>query len=190
MPPPAQPWLCWIALAGLLGAATLQAGDDQGRALIGTPVPEWQVEDWLHSPPLKLADLRGKVVLVRWWTSPGCPFCAATAPALNDLHQRYRERGLVVLGFYHHKSPVPLGAGHVAAQAKKLGLLFPVATDPGWQTLKQWWLKTSDRDFTSVTFLLDPKGLVHHIHPGGEYPLGSKDHQTLQARIESLLARP
>src|SRR5262245_46755329 len=55
------------------------------EALVGTTPPEWQVERWLNSPPLTLAGLRGKVVLVRWWTA-GCPYCSATAPALRELH--------------------------------------------------------------------------------------------------------
>lgn len=176
--------ILWCSLA-----AQAFAADDRGQSLLNTKPPEWNVQDWINSKPLTLAGLKGKVVLVRWWTSPGCPYCAATAPALNEFQTEYQKRGLMVIGFYHHKSYAPLTPLHVVQQTAKLGLQFPVATDPDWQTLEQWWLKTGDRAFTSVTFLLDRDGRVQFIHPGGEYPKGSEDWRTLKAKIESLLGK-
>src|SRR5689334_17941417 len=82
--------------------------DREGGELLGRPAPPWQAGRWFNSPPLALADLRGKVVLVRWFMSPRCPLCSATAPALNQLWREYRDRGLVVIGMYHHKDPEPL----------------------------------------------------------------------------------
>ena len=141
----------------------------------------------MNSKPLKLADLKGKVVLVRWWTAPGCPFCAATAPALNEFHELYKDRGLVVIGIYHHKSDQPLKSEDVVKQAEKLGFKFPVAIDPEWQTLKKWWIQAGDRNFTSVSFLIDRAGLIQHIHPGGQYPKESKDYAAMKTKIEELL---
>ncbi len=68
-------------------------------------------------------------------------------------------------------------------------LLFGVTArvDPEWQTLNKWWLDTGDRDFTSVSFLIDKAGRIQHIHPGGEYPKDSKDYQVMKAKIEELL---
>ena len=161
-----------------------------GADLIHTKPPEWQVEGWLNSPPLKLSDLKGKVVLIRWWTAPGCPYCVATAPALNEFHEHYSDRGLVVVGLYHHKSSVPLSSGHVAKQVDRLGIKFPVAIDLDWRTLNQWWLDGGDRDFTSVSFLIDKTGRIRHIHPGGEYPKDTDDHRVMKVRIEELLKEP
>src|ERR1043166_9277434 len=110
------------------------AGD--GRELIGTRPSEWVVTDWINSKPLTLASLRGKVVLVRWWTAPGCPYCEASAPALNEFWKKYRDRGLVVVGIYHHKSDTPLTRPHVERQAKKFGFELPVAIDADWITLR------------------------------------------------------
>src|SRR5436853_5884903 len=76
--------------------------------LLGTKPPQWQVIDWMHSKPLTLQELAGKVLLVRWWTAPGCPYCAATAPALNAFHTQYKDQGLVIVGLYHHKAATPL----------------------------------------------------------------------------------
>jgi peroxiredoxin len=170
-------------LAAIVWSASARAED----ALIGTRVQEWEVEGWLHSKPLTVKDLAGKVILVRWWTAPGCPFCAVTAPALNDFHHRYKDQGLVVIGFYHHKSSKPLDPAQVKVSAEKFGFQFPVAIDRDWKTLKQWWLDKEKRGWTSVSFLIDRKGVIRHIHPGGQYPPGSKAQQELQARIEDLL---
>jgi thiol-disulfide isomerase/thioredoxin len=170
----------------------------EGSELLGTQPAEWVASDWINSEPLTLASLRGKVVLVRWWTSPGCPYCEATAPTLNDFWERYRDKGLVVIGMYHHKADVPLTREHVTAQAGKFGFKFPVAIDADWKTLHRWWLDTaprrgrflSERQFTSVTFLLDRTGAVRHIHPGGIIQKGDPGHEALAHAIEDLLAGP
>ena len=96
----------------------------------------------------------------------------------------------MVIGFYHHKSDQPLTPDHVAKQAERLGFKFPVAVDPDWETLNKWWLDTGDRDFTSVSFLIDKAGEIQHIHPGGIYPKDSKDYQVMKAKIEELLKEP
>jgi thiol-disulfide isomerase/thioredoxin len=72
-------------------AAQAKAGS---KALEGTTPPDWQTERWLNSPPLHVPELRGKVVVVRWWTA-GCPYCKTTAPALRGLYERYNSQGLV-----------------------------------------------------------------------------------------------
>src|ERR1041384_7688611 len=137
--------------------------------LVGTKAPVWQATHWLNSPPLELAALRGKVVLVRWWTAPDCPYCKATAPALNEFFSKYHAKGLEVVGFYHHKSNGPLRVEDVEKFAKAFGFKFPVAIDSEWKTLHRWWLDRDDQAWTSVSFLIDRKGIIRHIHPGGQY---------------------
>lgn len=90
-------------LAGCHRNGLVRSAD--GAELVGSPAPAWEVSDWIGSPPLTLAGLRGKVVLVRWFMSTDCPYCTASAPALRQLHEDYRERGLAVIGMYHHKQP-------------------------------------------------------------------------------------
>jgi peroxiredoxin len=171
-------------LAGLVLMAALAQADDK---LIGTAAKEWHLTDWINSKPLALKDLRGKVVLVRWWTGDGCPFCAATAPALNEFHDKYTSDGLVVLGVYHHKSRTPLEVDRVKQQAKDFGFAFPVAVDPGWRTLKHWWFTDADRNWTSVSFLIDRHGIIRHIHEGGRYVKGDPAYQAMHDKIEALL---
>ena len=173
----------WLALT-LASTWSFAASND---SLLGHRAPGWTGAVWLNSKPIELSQLAGKVVLIRWWTAPGCPYCRATAPALNEFHETYRERGLEVLGFYHHKSPAPLEHMSVMEHAQRFGFKFPIAIDPEWQTLKEWWLHRDER-WTSVSFLLDRKGVVRHIHPGGQYVRGDRDYQLMRSKIEELLA--
>jgi peroxiredoxin len=156
--------------------------------LIGTKAPEWKVARWFNSPPLALKDLRGKVVLVRWWTAPDCPFCKATAPALNEFYKSYRAKGLEVIGFYHHKSGGPLSVDDVKMFSARFGFKFPVAIDSDWKTLRRWWLDRDDQAWTSVSFLIDRRGIIRHVHPGGQYVKGDQNYAAMKTKIEELLA--
>lgn len=169
--------------------------DEQARAgvaaLVGTTPPAWKAERWMNSPPIELAKLRGSVVLVRWWTA-GCPFCSSTAPSLRDLDKDYSENGLRVIGMYHHKEETPFDPEVYEETAKKYGFTFPVAFDPEWKTFESWMRdkdgKPVETGWTSVTFLLDKKGVVRHVHPGGSYVKGEPAYDEMRAAIEKLLA--
>ncbi len=160
---------------------------DEAEGVIGSRPPEWTVREWIGAEPMSLASLRGKVVVVRWWTGPDCPYCAGSVPVLSKLWKDYRERGVVVAGMYHHKSSEPLTRTHVVTQRERLGIDFPVAIDADWKTLRRWWLDARDRAFTSVTFVLDRKGIVRHVHRGGEIAAGSKDAVALCKAVEACL---
>jgi thiol-disulfide isomerase/thioredoxin len=80
-------------LLALLPAMNASAVPPAWEKLLGQRAAEWRLEHWLNSKPLRLEDLRGKVVLVRWWTAPQCPYCGATAPALNEFRKDYGEQG-------------------------------------------------------------------------------------------------
>jgi len=157
--------------------------------LVGTTPPAWTATDWLNGPPLTLAELHGRVVLVRWFMGSSCPYCSATAPSLNALHRDYGSKGLTVVGMYHHKEAEPLKPGEYADFVKTYGFAFPVGLDTDWKTLKAWWLDGgAHRDFTSVSFLLDRQGRVRGIHKGGRYAPGDADYEAMRRGIEVLLA--
>lgn len=174
------------AVGNAVQARGANASARSWERLIGTAALPWRAEHWINSAPLELTQLRGRVVLVRWWTAPDCPFCSATAPALNTFHERYVARGLTVVGFYHHKESSPLNPADVERYAKTFKFQFPVATDPDWQTLRTWWL-SGRRPFTSVSFLIDRRGVIRHVHPGGQYVKGDAEYAKLESQIERLL---
>jgi peroxiredoxin len=180
-----------------LKAMDRSAGDDR----IGVTAPPFQFDEWINSPPLTLEDLRGQVVLVRWWTDT-CPFCASSAPALRALHDQYSARGLKVIGVFHPKAgrDDPLDVERVQQAVESRQFQFPVAIDWDWRTgtLKDWWLTGPERPATSVTFLLDKSGIIRFVHPGMEYhdddDVGEEhamcvdDMANIRAAIERLIA--
>lgn len=173
-------------------------GDDRGKSLIGSRPPEFEDITWLSESPLHLSGLRGKVVLIRWWTAPDCPFCAASAPSLNNLAGEFVGKGFVVIGLYHHKSSTTLTKEFVEEQMRQLDFQFPVGIDRDWENLRRWWLQRGDRDWTSVSFLLDRGGVIRYIHSGGAYsaepmeifPEAQRDYQILRSHIMKLLEQP
>jgi|SRR6185436_1587531 len=96
----------------------------------------------------------------------------------------------VVIGMYHHKRPEPLTLESVRGVVREYGFTFPVAVDRDWRTLNRWWLDGKKRDFTSVSFLLDRRGVIRRIHPGGALEPGTPDFVAMQADVERLIAEP
>ncbi len=181
-------WGGWVFLPSCLA---------EGGSLVGSSAPSWRNRDWINSKPLSLAQLKGKVVLVRFFTGPSCPFCRATASALNRLHAQYGDKGLVVIGMY---TPKPVPAHQPLSRIRRLvqeyGFEFPVAVDNDWATLKAFWLnRVSNPAFTSVAFVIDRQGLIRWVHPGGQFsPEGSsvrsrRAYEEVRAMVEKLLSR-
>lgn len=159
------------------------------KSIIGRPAPSWDLATWFNTEPRRIEDLRGKVVLVRWFMASECPYCSATAPSLVKFDADYRDKGLTVVGMYHHKSDGPL----VVDDVKKLvtdqyKFRFPVAIDDDWKTLKRWWLSEHSESWTSVSFLVDRRGAIRYMHTGGEYAPESADYAQMKSWIEALLA--
>ncbi|MGH7729791.1 MAG: redoxin domain-containing protein [Candidatus Eiseniibacteriota bacterium] len=141
---------------------------DSGAELIGRPAPDWTFTRWI-GPPRTLEGLRGKVVLLRWWTE-GCHFCEATLPELEALRRRHAADGLVVIGVFHPKPPREVSDHKIVATARRLGFRGPIAVDREWSTLGRYWLADHDeRSWTSVSFLIDRAGRIRWVHGGGEY---------------------
>lgn len=178
-------------LVGILGLMT-------GSALLGRPAPEWGPRSWVQGGPLSLAELRGRVVLVRFFMSSECPLCRATAPALNELHREFGAAGLVVVGMFTPKpKPRPTPLDEVRGYVEAYGFRFPVAVDDDWSALRALWLdRVPDATFTSSSLLIDKRGIVRHVHPGGTFArdgAGDKarrDYEALRAAVETLLDEP
>jgi peroxiredoxin len=156
----------------------------EGASLVGTRAPEWRGLTWLQGGPLTMQKLRGKPVLVRFWTD-GCEFCRASAGPLRELDEKYRARGLVVVGIHHPKAPESHDPKVIAKAAKELGFAFPIATDPEWTTVKAYGVGTTFKNFTSVSFLIDQTGVIRWVHDGGT--IDEPARASLETAIEGLL---
>ena len=184
---------CWphAGTAGVAGApdphgATLDA--DSPAELLDKPARAWTFTRWLDTRPLTLEGLRGKVVLVRWFNT-GCRFCANTLPSLEVLRKEYASQGLVVVGAFHPKPMGEVSDAFVRRATRELGFKGPVAVDEDWSTLNRWWLANHpDRNWTSVSFLLDREGVVRWAQGGGEYhPSQDPRHAACDARHAELV---
>lgn len=169
------------------------------QALLGQPVPEWPekpAERWVQGGPLTLAGLRGKVVLIRFFTDDACPYCRKTAPALNALHLEFAPSGLVVIGMFTPKpAPRPVAASEVREIAGDYGFEFPVAVDDDWGALRALWLdRVPGASYTSASLLIDRDGILRHVQEGGVYAEDApdarsrEDFRALRSAIERLVA--
>ncbi|HEY9679931.1 MAG TPA: redoxin domain-containing protein [Drouetiella sp.] len=163
----------------------------EGTELIGSAAPEFKNLEWLNHTPITMRELRGKVVLIRFWLA-GCPLCENTAPALNHLYEKYGARGLMVIGVHHAKSEETKKSDVVVSAAEKLGFKFPIAQDTDWSTINSYWLGKTKRKFTSATILIDKQGSICWVHDGGIIAMNGTEHaafDSLSEKIESELAR-
>src|SRR4030081_1687308 len=122
------------------------------------------ISNWFNSAPLNIADLRGKVVLVDFWTY-GCVNCVNTLPHVTELYAKYRDRGLVVVGVHTPEFPFERSASNVQAALKRHGITYPVAQDneqPTWNAYRnQYW---------PAQYIVDQRGKIVFQHDGeGQY---------------------
>jgi peroxiredoxin len=184
-----------LVAAGIGVAAAPGWTPREGRELLGTAAPEWSGVEWIQGGPLSPADLRGRVVLLRFWLVE-CPYCQRSAAALRTWSKRYAERGLVVVGLHHPKSEEARDPVLVRAAARGLGFEFPVGIDNDWTTVRAYGVGRVFKRYTSVSFLIDRRGIIRFVHDGGEYHSAAGPgheecgaaYRALESAIRTLLA--
>jgi cytochrome c biogenesis protein CcdA/thiol-disulfide isomerase/thioredoxin len=118
----------------------------------------------LGGRPLTLKELRGRVVLIDFWTYT-CINCLRTLPYLEAWDARYRADGLTIVGVHSPEFPFERDAGNVAAAIKREGIRYPVAQDNDLATWDAW-----GNQYWPAEYLIDARGQVRHAHFGeGEY---------------------
>lgn len=127
--------------------------------------PEFKgIESWINSQPLTMQQLRGKVVLVDFWTY-SCINCIRTQPYLKQWHERYKDHGLVIVGVHAPEFSFERLRPNVEQAAKEAGLTYPIALDNTFQTWKAY-----DNRYWPASYLVDREGNVRRTHFGeGEY---------------------
>lgn len=119
---------------------------------------------WLNSPELNAEALRGKVVLVDFWTYD-CINCQHTLPYVKDWAKKYEKDGLVVIGVHTPEYGYERIIDNVKDQVKKLGITYPVAIDNNYAIWRNF-----DNQYWPAHYLIDAKGQVRYSHFGeGRY---------------------
>jgi cytochrome c biogenesis protein CcdA/thiol-disulfide isomerase/thioredoxin len=116
--------------------------------------------DWFNSKPLTMQELRGKVVLIDFWTY-SCINCLRTLPHLESWYAAYRSKGLVIIGVHTPEFAFEHVSSNVAAAVKRLGIQYPVMQDNNYAT----WTAYSNQ-YWPAEYLIDRTGHVRHYHFG------------------------
>jgi cytochrome c biogenesis protein CcdA/thiol-disulfide isomerase/thioredoxin len=120
--------------------------------------------EWLNSPPLTRASLRGKVVLVDFWTY-SCINCLRTLPYIEAWAQKYKDHGLVVIGVHSPEFAFEKVPDNVKRAVHDLGVTYPVALD---NNLAIW--QAFNNEYWPAHYFIDAQGRIRHHHFGeGEY---------------------
>jgi len=145
---------------------------------LGTAPDFRGISDWFNSKPLSLRHLRGKVVLIDFWTY-SCINCLRTLPHLKSWWRDYERKGLVVVGVHTPEFGFEGVPSNVRAATKQLGVTWPVALDPHYATWKAY-----RNQYWPAEYLVDKSGHIRNEHFGeGEY-------ERTERLIRQLLGEP
>jgi thiol-disulfide isomerase/thioredoxin len=171
----------FVILGIAIAIAAVNVGFLQGEAPAGSvrndPAPEFAgIDGWLNSPPLTIASLRGRVVLIDFWTY-SCINCIRTFPALRAFYDRYHPAGFEIVGVHSPEFSFEKKADNVRAAIARNDLKWPVALDNRMDT----WNAFRNRYWPHV-YLIDARGRIRfdHIGEGGD--------DLIQRKIRALLA--
>lgn len=122
------------------------------------------IQEWINTTPLTLSSLKGKVVLLDFWTY-SCINCIRTLPYLKDWYHKYKKEGLVVIGIHSPEFAFEQQLENVDNAVKKFGLTYPIALD---NQLKTW--INFNNHYWPAHYLINQQGQIVYIHLGeGEY---------------------
>ncbi|EJO94050.1 transmembrane protein [Ectopseudomonas mendocina DLHK] len=130
---------------------------------------------WLNGPALDLADLRGKVVLVDFWTYD-CINCRNSLPYVNQWAQRYADQGFVVIGVHTPEYAYERIVDNVRQATKRLGIQHPVAIDNQYRVWNAF-----DNHYWPAHYFIDASGRVRYLH------IGEGGYERQEAVIQQLL---
>lgn len=133
------------------------------------------ISKWINSDPLTMRQLRGKVVLIDFWTY-SCINCLRTLPHVKAWYRAYRDRGFVVVGVHTPEFAFEHVARNVQSAVRRLGLDYPIALDNDYGTWNAY-----QNQYWPAKYLIDRRGHLRYYHFGeGEY-------DTTEARIRTLI---
>jgi cytochrome c biogenesis protein CcdA/thiol-disulfide isomerase/thioredoxin len=140
------------------------------------PAPQLTgLTNWINSKPLTLKQLRGKVVLIDFWTY-SCINCLRTLPHVKAWYQTYHDKGLVVIGVHTPEFAFEHVPSNVRSAVRRLGVTYPVALDNDYGTWNAF-----RNQYWPAKYLIDRSGHLRYYH------FGEGSYDTTEARIRTLL---
>src|SRR5207253_3062593 len=146
----------------------ISIGDIRTDTLIpaeSAPVAPAFVEGrWINSEPLTIEKLRGRVVLIEFWTF-ACYNCRNTLPSVKKWDEAYRDRGLTIIGVHTPELNEEYNLDNVRREIPSLGIKYPVVTDNDYKTWKAY-----NVEAWPTIFVIDKQGRIRWLHVGeGRY---------------------
>nr|WP_082902561.1 thioredoxin family protein [Paraburkholderia ginsengiterrae] len=169
-----------VAAAAATGIAAAMSGGTAtvDRPLTNASAPELTgISNWINSDPLTLQQLRGKVVLVDFWTYT-CINCINTLPYVKSWNEKYKDQGLTVIGVHTPEYPFERDTGNVKTAVKRFGITYPVAQDNSYATWRAY-----GNEYWPAFYLIDKTGKIVYTH------FGEGDYAKTEAEIQTLLAQ-
>jgi len=140
------------------------------------PAPDFiGINHWLNSEPLSIADLKGKVVLVDFWTY-SCINCIRTLPYITQWHETYKDKGLVIIGIHTPEFPFEKDTKNVQKALDQFKITYPVAQDNNYQTWRAY-----HNQYWPAKYLIDRNGNIVYTH------FGEGDYKETESAIQTLL---
>ncbi|MBI5018690.1 cytochrome c biogenesis protein DipZ [Candidatus Gottesmanbacteria bacterium] len=131
--------------------------------------------EWINSPPLTMKELRGKVVLIDFWTYT-CINCIRTLPYLKAWHEKYNDKGLVIVGVHTPEFEFEKEINNVKKAVTDFGLTYPIMQDNDYKT----WRAYANR-YWPAKYMVDKNGKIRYTH------FGEGDYDETETTIQKLL---
>ena len=147
------------------------------NAGVGRKAPDIASQTWLNSAPIHLSDLKGKVVMVEFWTF-GCYNCRNVEPHVKEWHRKYAERGFVVIGVHSPEFSYEHDVDEVTRYLKDHDIRFPVPIDNDFSI----WNRYGNRYWPAM-YLIDKQGVIRYVR------IGEGGYQETERLIQGLLAQ-
>jgi thiol-disulfide isomerase/thioredoxin len=148
------------------------------NAGVGMKAPDITNETWLNSAPLHLSGLKGKVVMVEFWTF-GCYNCRNVELYVKQWHQKYADKGLVIIGVHSPEFSYEHDFAKVKEYIRDHDIRFPIPIDNDFST----WNRYANRYWPAM-YLIDKQGVIRYVR------IGEGGYQETEQLIRNLLVEP
>ena len=177
-------WLLSLMALSLFGCALQQSevpyADSSMHKITSLPdlglAPELTNDIWLNvEAPLRLADLRGKVVIIEMWTF-GCINCQNVMPSLKEWHAKYKDQGLVLIGNHFPEFSYEADLANLKDAIARYEIEYPVTQDNEGATWRAY-----KNHYWPTVYLIDKQGHIRYVH------IGEGRYQQTEENIKALL---
>ncbi len=160
-----------------LARSTVSASGTSGLPILAPSMPEFTgISTWIDSGPITASALKGKVVLVDFWTY-SCINCIRTLPYTTSWQEKYKDKGFTIVGVHTPEFAFEKVEANVRQAVDRFKITYPVAMDNAYGT----WNAYGNR-YWPAEYLFDAQGRLRHVHFGeGEY---DKTEQAIQALLK------